>query len=59
MIIEQRLLTPNAWSRPQLKIKEIKAIVIHWTANPNAKSKQNWLYVEAKIPGIRSHGPSH
>ena len=59
MIIEQRLLTPNAWSRPQNKIKEFKAIVMHWTANPNANAKQNWLYFEAKKTGMSSYGSAH
>ncbi|MGP1603326.1 MAG: phage terminase large subunit [Treponema sp.] len=59
MIIEQRLLTPNEWSRPQNKIKEFKAIVIHWTANPNANAKQNWLYFEAKKTGMGSYGSAH
>lgn len=52
MMIEQRLLTPNAWSRPQLKIKEFKAIVIHWTANPCADAEQTRLYFEAKKTGM-------
>ena len=51
-MIEQRLLTPNAWSRPQLKIKEFKAIVIHWTANPCADAEQTRLYFEAKKTGM-------
>lgn len=59
MIIEQRLLTPNEWSRPQLKIKEFKAIVIHWTAKANANAKQNWLYFEAKKTGMGSYGSTH
>ena len=59
MVIEQRLLTPNEWSRPQFKIKEFKAIVIHWTANPNASAKQTWLYFEAKKTGMGGYGSAH
>lgn len=59
MKIEQRLLTPNEWSRPQLKIRELKAIVIHWTANPNANAKQNWLFFEAKKTGMGGYGSAH
>ena len=59
MKIEQRLLTPNEWSRPQLKIRELKAIVIHWTANPNANAKQNWLFFEEKKTGMGGYGSAH
>lgn len=48
MTITKRFLTPNEWSRPQKPIKEFKGIVIHWTANPSANAKQNWLYFEAE-----------
>ena len=59
MTIYKRFLTPNEWSRPQSKIKEFLAIVIHWTANPNANAEQNWFYFEAKKTGMGSHGSAH
>lgn len=59
MIINKRYLTPNEWSRPQSKIKEFRAIVMHWTANPNANAEQNWLYFEAKKTGMSSYGSAH
>lgn len=59
MTIYKRFLTPNEWSRPQSKIKEFRAIVIHWTANPNANAEQNWLYFEAKKTGMSSYGSVH
>ena len=59
MTITKRFLTPNEWSRPQKPIKEFKGIVIHWTANPSADAKQNWLYFEAKKKGMSSYGSAH
>lgn len=59
MTIQKRYLTPNEWSRPQSKIKEFRAIVMHWTANPNANAEQNWLYFEAKKTGMGSYGSAH
>ena len=59
MIIYKRYLTPNEWSRPQSKIKEFRAIVMHWTANPNANAEQNWLCFEAKKTGMSSYGSAH
>lgn len=59
MTIYKRYLTPNEWSRPQSKIKEFRAIVMHWTANPNANAEQNWLYFEARKAGTNSYGSAH
>lgn len=59
MTIYKRFLTPNEWSRPQRKIKEYRAVVIHWTANPSASANQNWLYFEAKKTGMGSYGSAH
>lgn len=59
MTIYKRFLTPNEWSRPQSKIKEFRAIVMHWTANPNANAEQNWLYFESKKTGMSSYGSAH
>ena len=59
MTIYKRFLTPNEWSRPQSKIKEFRAIVMHWTENPAANAEQNWLYFEAKKTGMSSYGSAH
>lgn len=59
MTIYKKYLTPNEWSRPQRKIKELRAIVMHWTANPNANAEQNWRYFEARKAGTNSYGSAH
>ena len=59
MTIYKRFLTPNEWSRPQSKIKEFRAIVMHWTANPAANAEQTLLYFEAKKTGMSSYGSAH
>lgn len=59
MIITKQYLTPNEYSRPQKPIRELKAVVMHWTANPNANAKQNWFYFEAKKTGMGSYGSAH
>ena len=59
MTIYKRFLTPNEWSRPQSKIKEFRAIVMHWTENPAANAEQNWLYFVAKRTGMGSYGSAH
>lgn len=44
--IEEALLTPNKYSRPQLPLKEVKGIVIHYTANPKSDAMDNRNYFE-------------
>ena len=46
MIIKKMLLTPNKYSRPQIKLKEIKKIVIHYVGNPNTTAINNRNYFE-------------
>lgn len=43
--IEKDFITLNKYSRPGLKRKGVKAIEVHWVANPNATARQtrNWF----------------
>ena len=59
MTVDIRLLTPNEWSRPQKRIRELLGIVIHWTANPNASAEENRLYFEGKKTGMGGYGSAH
>lgn len=45
--IKQDFLTPNPHSRPGDKIKEVKGIVLHWTALPNATAQNIRDYFES------------
>ena len=38
------LLEPNKFSRPQLALNEVNAVVVHYTANPGADAKDNRDY---------------
>ncbi len=44
--IRESLLTPNAYSRPQIELKEVNAVVIHYVANPGTSAKDNRNYFE-------------
>lgn len=44
--LDVQLLTPNKYSRPQIALKEINGIVIHYTANPGATAQGNHDYFE-------------
>ena len=59
MTITQRFITPNEWSRPQIRIKELLGIVIHWTANPQANAEQNRAFFESRKNGLNGYGSAH
>lgn len=42
--IEKDLLTPNEYSRPQIKLKKVKGVVVHYTANPGTDAIDNRNY---------------
>ena len=44
--IDVQLLTPNPYSRPQIQLKKIKGIVIHYIANPESTAQANRDYFE-------------
>jgi N-acetylmuramoyl-L-alanine amidase CwlA len=44
--VQQMLLTPNEYSRPQIPLKKVKSVVVHYTANPGTTGKANRNYFE-------------
>ncbi len=42
--IQTKLLEPNKFSRPQIKLKKIKGVVVHYTANPGTDAMDNRNY---------------
>lgn len=44
--ITEDFLTPNTYSRPQTPLKNIKGVVIHYTANPGSTAKENRDYFD-------------
>ena len=47
------LLTPNKYSRPQLALKHVNAVVVHYTANPGTDAKDNRNYFN-NLPDINA-----
>nr|DAT81670.1 MAG TPA: N-acetylmuramoyl-L-alanine amidase [Caudoviricetes sp.] len=47
MKIEDKLLTPNKYSRPCTKMGTVKNIVIHWVGNAGSKAISNRNYFES------------
>lgn len=52
-------LTPNKYSRPQMKHRGIKGLVIHWVANPGTSAKGNRDFFESRKGGAKSYGSAH
>ncbi len=54
-----QLLTPNPYSRPQTALKEVKGLVIHYTANPGTTAQQNHDYFEGLKDSKLTKASSH
>lgn len=59
MQIIHDFLTINEYSRPARKLREVRAIVLHWTANPDANAKQTRDFFENKKTGLGGYGSAH
>lgn len=57
--IKEMFLTPNKWSRPQIKMQKIKGIVIHWVANTNSSAIANRNFFESRKNGTLNFGSAH
>ena len=53
MKITDALLTPNKFSRPQIPLKTVKKIVLHYVGNPNTSAQANRNYFENQKSGGR------
>lgn len=59
MQIIHDFLTKNEYSRPGKRLQKVLAVVIHWTANPDATAKQNRNFFEAKKTGMGGYASAH
>lgn len=57
--IQVELLTVNPYSRPGTTSKQIKSIVIHYTANPGSTAMQNRNYFEGLSESHLTQASSH
>jgi N-acetylmuramoyl-L-alanine amidase CwlA len=46
MNVVQNLIKMNKYTRTGIKLKEVKAIVLHWTGNPNSSALANRNYFD-------------
>jgi N-acetylmuramoyl-L-alanine amidase CwlA len=57
--LEQKLLTPNKYSRPQTALHKIKGLIMHWVANPQTSAEFNRNYFEMRKNGKLGYGSAH
>lgn len=53
MRITDALLTPNKYSRPQIPLKSVKKVVLHYVGNPKSSAMANRNYFENQKSGGR------
>lgn len=41
---QEKFISPNKYSRPQLKLNGVKKLVVHWTANYGATAENHYKY---------------
>ena len=59
VLIHKDFLTLNRYSRPGKKRNGVKAIEVHWVANPRTSAKFNRDYFELRKGGKLSFGSTH
>ena len=59
ILIHKDFLTLNRYSRPGKKRNGVKAIEVHWVANPGTSAKFNRDYFELRKGGKLSFGSTH
>ena len=57
--LSEDYLTPNEYSRPQTKLKSVKGIVVHYTANPGTDAKANRDYFNGLAVSGATYASSH
>lgn len=58
-VVKGLYLTPNSYSRPQLPLKKVKGLVIHYTANPGTSADANRNYFEGLAETKDAAASSH
>lgn len=57
--VKQELLTPNEYSRPQIPVDEVNAVVIHYVGNPGTSAEANRSYFEGLAVSGETHASSN
>nr|WP_017435155.1 N-acetylmuramoyl-L-alanine amidase [Parageobacillus caldoxylosilyticus] len=55
----EKFIHKNEYSRPGLKLKGVKKLVLHWTANPGASAANHFTYFDKTIIEKKSYASAH
>jgi N-acetylmuramoyl-L-alanine amidase len=53
------MLTINQYSRPGYKLHAVRAIILHWVANPMTSAQANRNFFESRKDGKSGYGSAH
>lgn len=59
MTIRGELLSPNPWSRPHERMRNVRAVVMHWFMNPGQLASSVVRYWESRKDGQHGFGSAH
>lgn len=49
----------NEYSRPGLKLKGVRKLIVHWTANPGASAANHFKYFDSTIVAAKRYASAH
>jgi N-acetylmuramoyl-L-alanine amidase len=52
-------ITVNKYTRPSIKLKDVKKIVLHWTANPGASAENHQRYFNGTAIKNKTYASAH
>ncbi|WP_199426572.1 N-acetylmuramoyl-L-alanine amidase [Thermaerobacillus caldiproteolyticus] len=55
----EKFIHKNEYSRPGLKLKGVRKLVLHWTANPGALAENHFKYFDQTIVQAKRYASSH
>jgi N-acetylmuramoyl-L-alanine amidase len=59
MIIIEKLLTINPYSRPGKMLGGVKAVILHWTGSPMQRAINTWGWFETGCPKEKHYSSAH
>ena len=57
--VEEAFLTPNEFSRPQIEVPQVNAIVVHYVGNPDTSAAANRSFFENLATTHETHASSN
>lgn len=55
----EKFVRVNKYSRPGLKLKDVKKLVLHWTANPGASAANHFTYFDRTAIQAQRYASAH